>query len=93
MIGSPERKRTKQGESDGRYKEGEKHGETRAMQPAWLEQKNGPSKYTQKGMLLDRNQPARSKWLQDGGLGEDNQQELPLLQHLQHQGSSMQVSK
>ena len=32
----------------------------------------GPPKYTQKGMPLDRNQPARSKWLQDGGLGEDN---------------------
>ena len=61
MVGSPERKGTKQGEGDGRYKEGGKHGETRAMQPAWLE-KNGPSKYTQKGMLLDRNQPARSKW-------------------------------
>ena len=72
LVGSPERKRTKQGESDIRYKEGEKHGETRAMQAAWLEQKDGPPKYTQKGMSLDRNQPARSKWLQDGGLGEDN---------------------
>jgi len=36
------------------YKEGKKHGETRAMQPAWLEQKDGPPKYTQKGMPLDR---------------------------------------
>ena len=42
------------------------------MQPAWLEQKDGPPKYTQKGMPMDRNQPARSKWLQDGGPGEDN---------------------
>ena len=48
MVGSPERKRTKQGESDGRYKEGEKHGETRAMQFAWLEQKDRPPKYTQR---------------------------------------------
>ena len=72
MVGSPERKRTEQGESDGRYKEGEKHGETRAMQFAWLEQKDGPPKYTQKGMPLERKQPARSNWLQDGGLGEDN---------------------
>ena len=24
------------------------------------------------GMPVDREQPARSKWLQDGGLGEDN---------------------
>jgi len=64
--------RLKERELSRKRKEGEKHGETRAMQPAWLEQKNGPSKYTQKGMLLDRNQPARSKWLQDGGLGEDN---------------------
>ena len=72
MVGSPERKRTKQGESDGRYKEGKKHGETRAVQFAWLEQKDGPPKYTQKGMPLERKQPARSNWLQDGGLGEDN---------------------
>ena len=50
-------------------KEGEKHGETRAMQFAWLDQKDGPPKYTQKGLPLE---PARSNWLQDGGLGEDN---------------------
>ena len=42
------------------------------MQFAWLEQKDGPPKYTQKGMPLERKQPARSNWLQDGGLGEDN---------------------
>ena len=72
MVGSPKRMRTKQGESDGRYKEGKKHGETRAMQFAWLEQKDGPPKYTQKGMPLERKQPARSNWLQDGGLGKDN---------------------
>ena len=92
MVGSPERKRTKQGESDEGIKRG-KSMVTRAMQFAWLEQKDGPPKYTQKGMPLERKQPVRSNWLQDGGLGEDNQQELPLLQHLQHQGSSMQVSK
>ena len=71
MFGSPERKRTKQGESDGRYNGGKKHGETTSMQPAWLVQKDGPPKYTLKGMPVDREQPARSKWLQDGGLGED----------------------
>ena len=73
------------------YKEGKKHGETRAMQPAWLEQKDGPPKYTQKGMPLDRNQPAQqvvAGWRSGGG-----QPVLPLLQHLQHQGSSTQVSK
>ena len=72
MVGSPERKETKQGESDGRYKVGKKHGVTTAMQPAWLVQKDGHPKYTLKGMPVDREQPARSKWLQDGGLGEDN---------------------
>ena len=67
MVGSPERKSTKQGESDGRYKEGEKHGAAcMARAQGWA------FKYTQKGMPLDRNQPARSKWLQDGGPGEDN---------------------
>jgi len=79
LFGVGERRETKNlgpGGSPGKKRpralRGEKHGETRAMQPAWLEQKDGPPKYTQKGMPLDRNQPARSKWLQDGGLGEDN---------------------
>ena len=31
-----------------------------------------PCSLEQKGMPLDRNQPARSKWLQEGGPGEDN---------------------
>ena len=55
--------------------EGIKRGKsmvTRATQFAWLEQKDGPPKYTQRGMPLERKQPARSNWLQDGGLGEDN---------------------
>ena len=59
MISSPERKRTKQ-----RVMEGIKRGKSMVRpEPCSLEQK---------GMPLDRNQPARSKWLQDGGPGEDN---------------------
>ena len=60
MVGSPERLKTKKGESDGRYKRGKS-----MVRPE-------PCSLEQKGMPLDRNQPARSKWLQDGGLGEDN---------------------
>jgi hypothetical protein len=64
------------------------------MQFAWLEQKDGPPKYTQKGVPLERKQPAActqqlaARWRSGRG-----QPVLPLLQHLQHQGSSMQVSK
>ena len=59
MISSPERKRTKQ-----RVMEGIKRGKSMVRpEPCSLEQK---------GMPLDRNQPARSKWLQEGGPGEDN---------------------
>ena len=72
MVGSPKRKRVKQGESDSWYKVGKEHGETTSMQPAWLVQKDGPPKYTLKGMPVDREQPVRSEWLQDGGLGEDD---------------------
>jgi hypothetical protein len=36
MVGLPKRKRVKQGESDGRYKVGKKHGETTAMHAACM---------------------------------------------------------
>jgi hypothetical protein len=63
------------------------------MQPAWLEQKDGPPKYTQKGMPMDRNQPARSKWLQDGGPGEDNLYYLCCSICSTKVGTSMQASE
>ena len=62
MVGSPERKRTEQGESDGRYKEGEKHGETRAMQFAWLEQKDGPPQNIKTHEASQLHQRAALKW-------------------------------
>ena len=62
MVGSPERKRTKQGESDGRYKEGKKHGETRAVQFAWLEQKDGPPQNIKTHEASQLHQRAALKW-------------------------------
>ena len=71
MVGSRERKRTKQGERAfplfipsiyGRYKEGEKHGETRAMQFAWLEQKDGPPQNIKTHEASQLHQRAALKW-------------------------------
>ena len=71
MVGSRERKRTKKGERAfplfipsiyGRYKEGEKHGETRAMQFAWLEQKDGPPQNIKTHEASQLHQRAALKW-------------------------------
>jgi len=44
-------------------------------------------------MPMDRNQPARSKWLQDGGPGEDNLYYLCCSICSTKVGTSMQASE
>ena len=90
-ISRCKRKRTKQGESDGRYKEGEKHGDQ--SHAVCMARAEGRAFFpnTHRGYAIEERtacaQQLAARWRSRRG-----QPVLPLLQHLQHQGS-MQVSK